>query len=108
MLPFTRLSPLRLSYTTFTNIQRESIRLASTKKKSNRKLTIGAAVDLNEVKVPDETMRQNLIEYAKGEFNSVKNVKDIDQRKYMIAQGSSQFKAITRTIGLSLPDVYFD
>lgn len=53
-------------------------------------------------------MRQNLIEYAKGEFNSVKNVKDIDQRKYMIAQGSSQFKTITRTIGLSLPDVYFD
>lgn len=60
------------------------------------------------IEVPDETMRQNLIEYAKGEFNSVKNVKDIDQRKYMIAQGSSQFKAITRTIGLSLPDVYFD
>lgn len=60
------------------------------------------------IEVPDESMRQNLIEYAKGEFNSVKNVKDIDQRKYMIAQGSSQFKTITRTIGLSLPDVYFD
>lgn len=60
------------------------------------------------LEIKDPITRNDLIDFAKQEFKHNKNVKDAEQLRYLISIGSKQFRDMSKTLGLSMPDVSID
>ncbi|VEU22037.1 DEKNAAC103031 [Brettanomyces naardenensis] len=58
-------------------------------------------------KIPDASARTELHDFVKSEFKAAQNTKDVHLRRSQLIGGIREFKSLTNSLGLSMPEIDF-
>ncbi|KAG0684634.1 hypothetical protein C6P40_001632 [Pichia californica] len=58
-------------------------------------------------KIPDPSLRDEVLDFVKGEFKATQNVKDLNIKRSLLIGGIRQWKSVSNNMGLSYTEVVF-
>ncbi|EIF47733.1 lyr motif-containing protein 2 [Brettanomyces bruxellensis AWRI1499] len=58
-------------------------------------------------KIPDESTREEVHDFVKGEFQSSRNVSNVETRRSLLIGGIRQFQSLANSLGISMPTIDF-